>query len=69
VDNLPKVKADDLVSSRLKLPIKNLAEVIAENEIYRTEDKAKQPKLAKTEDALSGPVAVAVHCRSGLHAR
>jgi cell division septum initiation protein DivIVA len=69
VDNSTKRKSDDSVSPYLDLPIRDLAEVIAEIEACRAEAEVLHAKLARLEERPRRPAKIAVHCRSGFHAR
>ena len=79
--NKTKIETRHLVSDYLKLPLRDLAEVVAKMEIRRAAEEELQERLsanmgAKQENEPDGepaetdpPEKLAVHCRSGHHAR
>ncbi len=76
-----KAETDHLVSSYLQLPIRDLADAVAEMEMRRAVEEKLRSKLAADTDEKaetntttrveesSHPEKLIVHCRSGFHAR
>jgi hypothetical protein len=73
VGNKQKAEAGHLVSDYLKLPLRDLAEVVSKMEVRRAVEQELQKRLAAKTDAKPAetdqPVKLSVHCRSGYHAR
>ncbi|NQV19828.1 MAG: hypothetical protein HQ511_00270 [Rhodospirillales bacterium] len=62
-------EAEWIVSDYLKLPLRDLAEVVAAMETRKALEKELEKRLSASRAKPRKPAKFAVHCRSGFHAR
>ena len=67
--NKLKAELEPIVSTYLKLPLRDLAKAVADMETRKAIEKELEAKLAAPRTAPRKPDKYVVHCRSGFHAR
>lgn len=67
--NKLKHELDPVVSTYLQMPLRDLAEAVAEIEARRAIERELEERLAARQKETPAATTITVHCRSGFHAR